>query len=77
MFHPQNLNRLWDRRIYLTGDLQKIDERRVKREKERWIENYFPETHPDSYFKQVTIALKRYQQEFEPEKLADLVFRVD
>ncbi|MEK7586394.1 MAG: hypothetical protein AAB453_00815 [Patescibacteria group bacterium] len=26
MFHPQNLNHLWNRRIYLTGDLQKIDE---------------------------------------------------
>lgn len=78
MFHPElPLNKLWDKRIYLKGDIAKIDERRIKREKERWGKDYFPETHPDSYFRQVTIALKRYIEKYNPEKVADLVLNVD
>ncbi len=78
MFHPKlPTYNLWDKRIYLEGDINKIDERRVKREKERWGKDYFPETHPDSYFRQVTIALKRYVKSFHPEKIADLVLHVD
>ncbi len=78
MFHPElPLNKLWDKRIYLEGDIDKIDERRVKREKERWGKDYFPETHPDSYFRQVTIALKRYIEIHKPAETADLVLRVD
>ena len=78
MFHPDSpLNNLWDKRIYLEGNILKIDERRVKREKEKWGANYFPETHPDSYFKQVTIALKRYIELYNPASLADLVLMVD
>ena len=61
MFHPKLLNKLWDKRIYLKGDIKQIDKRRVAREKKRWGKEYFPETHPDSYFRQVMIALKRYQ----------------
>lgn len=78
MFHPElSLNKLWDRRIYLTGEIEKIDERRIKREKEKWGDNYFPETHPDSYVKQVTKALKRYIQTYKPEQIADLVLQAD
>ncbi|MBI3442394.1 MAG: hypothetical protein HY007_01350 [Candidatus Sungbacteria bacterium] len=76
MFHPQLLNDLWDKQIYLTGDIDKIDARRIKREQEKWGSDYFPETHPDSYFRQVTIALQRYIQQYKPEKVADLVLRV-
>ena len=78
MFHPElPLNKLWDKRIYLKGDISKIDERRIKREKERWGKDYFPETRPDSYFRQVTIALKRYAEMYKPEEMADLVLEVD
>lgn len=77
MFHPQlRLNKLWDKRIYLEGDTDKIDERRIKREKELWGKDYFPETHPDSYFRQVIIGLKRYIELYKPEKIADVVFKV-
>ncbi len=76
MFHPKLLNHLWDKRVYLDGDMNSIDERRIKREKERWGEEYFPETHPDSYFRQVIIALRRYREEFHPEKMADIVLEV-
>ena len=51
MFHPKlPLNKLWDKRIYFEGNEVQIDARRVKREKEKWGKDYFPETHPDSYF---------------------------
>jgi len=73
MFHPQILNHLWDRRIYLDGNVEEIDKRRVAREKARWGERYFPETHPDSHFRKLTIALKKYRAEYEPEEQADLV----
>lgn len=78
MFHPElPHNKFWDKRIYLEGDITKIAERRIKREKERWGKDYFPETHPDSYFKQVCIALDRYIASHHPEKSADLVLRVE
>jgi len=78
MFHPElPHNKFWDKRIYLEGDINKIAERRIKREKERWGKDYFPETHPDSYFKQACIALDRYIESHHPEKNADLVLKVD
>lgn len=78
MFHPKlPLNKIWDKRIYLKGDVGKIAERRIKREKKRWDKDYVSETHPDSYFKQVCIALERYIELCNPEKIADLVLRVD
>lgn len=78
MFHPKlPLNKLWDKRIYLEGDIAKIDERRIKREKERWGDKYRPETDPDSYFKAVTTGLKRYIELYKPNEIADLVLKVD
>ena len=77
MFHPKLLKHLWDKKIYLKGDLKKIDERRIKREKKRWGKDYFPETHPDSYFRQVIVALKKYQKQYKPDKSADLVIYTD
>lgn len=77
MFHPLlPLNKLWDKRIYLHGDIEKIDKQRIKREKKRWGKDYFPEAHPDSYFRQVTIGLRRYIELYCPENIADLVVRV-
>lgn len=76
MFHPKLLDKLWEKRVYLKGNIKQIDKRRVAREKKRWGKDYFPETHPDSYFRQIIIALKRYQQLYKPEKKADLVLNV-
>ena len=39
--------------------------------------DYFPETHPDSHFRQVTIGLKRYIELCKPNKIADLVIKMD
>jgi uridine kinase len=77
MFHPQlSLNTLLDKRIYLEGDIDESNERRIKREKERWGKDYFPETHPDSHVRQVIIALKRYIELYQPDKIADFVLKV-
>lgn len=77
LFHPKLLNKLWDKRIYLNGNIKKIDKRRVAREKKRWGKDYFPETHPDSYFRQVIMALKHYQQKYHPEKAADIILKIN
>lgn len=73
MFHPKILNHLWDKRIYVDGDTNEIDSRRVAREKARWGEKYFPEAHPDSHFRKLTIALKKYRAEYKPDEVANLV----
>jgi len=77
MFHPEGINSIWDKRIYLDGDIKEINKRRVEREKVRWDKDYFPEDHPDSYFGQVIVALNRYKEKYRPEKLADIVFNID
>jgi len=77
MFHPDGINRIWDRRIYLDGNIEEINRRRVQREKTRWGKDYFPEDHPDSYLGQVIVALNRYIKKYRPEKLADIVFNID
>lgn len=77
MFHPLLQNNLWDRRVYLNGNIKKIDARRVTREKARWGKTYIPETRPDSYFRNVTLALKSYIQKYKPEKHADLIIKTD
>ena len=64
MFHPESLDGLWDKR-------------RVEREKKRWGKDYFPEDHPDSYFGQVIVALKRYIKRYGPQGKADLVIYTD
>ena len=61
-----------------SGDIDEIDARWIKREKEKWGNDYFPETHPDSYFRQVIMALlQRYTEQYRPEKVADFVLSVD
>jgi uridine kinase len=78
IFHPKlPFSKLCDKKIYLYGDIQKINRRRIKREKEKWGREYFPENHPDSYVKQIILALERYIDKYHPEKMADLVFKID
>ncbi len=77
LFHPELLNHLWDKRIYLEGNLDEIDRRRIAREKEKWGADYFPETHPDSYIKHIIVALKRYIATHKPAEKADYILMVD
>lgn len=73
LFHPQVLNDVWDKRIYLDTDEEKADIRRIAREKKRWGKDYFPHDHPDSFFRLFKIAHKRYTELFHPKEIADLV----
>ncbi len=71
--HPHVLKSLLDKVIYLEVDKKEADDRRVIREKERWKEEYFPETHPDSFTRLFKIAYTKYEELYEPAKSADLV----
>ena len=73
MFHPELINHLWDKRIYLDGKIDVIDRRRVLREKKKWGAEYVPETHPDSFLRSITGALKDYREKYHPDKGADIV----
>ena len=76
LFHPNLLNNLWDKRIYLDTNKEKADARRVIREKDRFGDKYFPETHPDSFARLFKIAFKRYEELYGPKERADLVVDV-
>lgn len=73
LFHPDVLNDVWDKRIYLDTDEEKADERRIAREMKRWGKDYFHHEHPDSFFRLFKIAHKRYKEIYEPMKKADLI----
>ena len=77
MFHSALLNHLWDKRIYLDGNVDRIDKQRVMREKKKWGSEYFPETHPNSFIRYITLALKQYRKKQRPEKMADLVLYIE
>lgn len=76
LFHPNVLNDLLDKRIYLDSDKEAADKLRVTREKERWGEKYFPESHPDSFARLFKIAHKRYEELYQPRKHTDLIINV-
>ena len=75
LFHPKLIDDVFDLKIFLEGDNEAADERRRKREKERWGDEYFPDTHPDSYFRLVKIAFDRYYESYKPQQRADLVIK--
>ena len=77
LFHPNNPSGRWDQRVFLRGNLDRIDARRVAREKALAGDAYYPETRPGSYFRLVTTAYRRYCDTHHPEQLADLVIDVD
>jgi uridine kinase len=71
--HEKVLRNELDKIIYLDTNKEEADKRRVKREKERWGEKYFPEDHPDSFARLFKIAFNRYEELYEPKRNADLV----
>jgi uridine kinase len=76
LFHQKQLNDIFDLRIFLDGSIADADARRIKREKKKWGKDYFPESHPDSYFRIIKIAFQRYLKEQKPKNQADLVLKV-
>lgn len=77
LFHPDVLDDMWDKRVYLDANKEEADSRRVKREKKRWGEGYFPESHPDSFARLFKIAHKRYEDLYHPKERADLIICSD
>ncbi len=75
LFHNNNLNRLFDKKIFIDVDQEIADERRRKREKEKWGDDYFPDTHPDSYFRLIKIGFNDYLKEYDPKSQADLIIK--
>jgi uridine kinase len=73
LFHPRQLKEEFDFRIFLDGDMDAADKRRIKREKEKWGNDYFPHDHPDSYFRLVRIAFERYLRIHKPKESANLI----
>lgn len=73
LYHPDVLNDLWDKRIYVDGDRGKADMRRIERDQIRWGDKYFPETHPDSYARLFKIADARYRELYKPKEICDLI----
>ena len=77
LYHPDTLNDIWDKRIFLDGNMKTADQRRIGRERARWGENYFPEDHPDSYARLFKIAYTRYLGLYKPKEKADAVIKID
>ena len=76
LFHPEVLGDVWDKRIYLDGNMKQADARRVRREKARFGKNYFPETHPDSFARLFKLAHRRYRLIYKPKQKANLVIKI-
>jgi uridine kinase len=77
LFHPEHeLNKLWDKKVYLDVDFSKADRIRIAREKKKWGKAYLPESHPDNWVRYFKTAYRRYVKEYKPQKFADLKFRV-
>lgn len=75
LFRHDELSDLLDKKVFIDIDQDIADERRMRREKEKWGEDYFPDTHPDSYFKYIKIGFNNYLKEQNPMEQADLVIK--
>lgn len=77
LFRHDELSDLFDKKVFLKANQGVADERRRKREKEKWGDDYFPDTHPDSAYRLTKIGFNQYLKEFNPEKQADLVIELN
>ena len=66
-----------DKLIYLDVDFSVSEERRIKREKERWGKNYYPENDPGSFVGGFKVNYKKYIELYNPKENADLVLKID
>jgi uridine kinase len=77
LYHPKLFDEIFDYRMYLDVDQDQANERRRKREMAKWGKDYFPDTHPDSYFNMFKIAYNDYLNKYHPRDRADLLIHVD
>jgi len=73
LFKHDKVSKLLDKKVFLNINQELADERRRKREKERWGDDYFPDTHPNSAYRLTRIGFNQYLEKFNPRKQADLV----
>jgi len=77
LFHPKHqINKLWDKTIYLDIDFGKADKKRITREKKKWGKNYISEDHPDNWTKYYKEAYFRYLKKYKIHKKCNMVFKV-
>lgn len=73
LLHPNVLENVLNKLIFIDTDIDKADERRVEREKKRWKENYMSEDDPTSFVGGFKINYKKYIELYDPKGRADLV----
>ena len=73
LYGHNSLSNLIDRKVFVDIDQTEADKRRMTREKEKWGKDYFPDTHPDSYFRFIKIGFNDYLKNQNPKERADLV----
>ncbi len=73
--HRNPLGNLWDKRVYIELDFTEADKQRIAREQERWGAAYVPEDHPDNWTKYFKKHYRKYWENTQPQKFADLVLK--
>lgn len=69
---------VWDKTVYVdSDDWDRVDIRRIAREKQRWGDQYMPETDPRSLFPKITNAYRRWAEAERPREIADLILDTD
>ncbi len=76
LYHPSQFDDIFDYRIYLDADQETADKQRREREMARWGDQYFPDTHPESYFRLIKIAYNDYLEKHTPLERANLVIHL-
>lgn len=74
--HPNVLPHIFDKHIFIDGDENLADSRRIEREKARWGDNYFPESHPDSFARLFKLAWQKYLKLYKPKTTSDLTINL-
>lgn len=76
LLHPKHeINKLWDKRIYLDVNFKEADKRRQMREKALFKDKYMPESSKNNWIKYFKIAYRRYIKKYNPEKIADMIVK--
>ena len=74
LLHPKHeINKLWDKKIYLNVNFKEADKRRQIREKKLFKDKYLPENSKDNWIRYFKIAYRRYIKKYNPEEIADVI----
>ncbi|HUC96504.1 MAG TPA: hypothetical protein VMR16_02455 [Candidatus Saccharimonadales bacterium] len=73
LFHSRKLQELIDKKIFIDTNIELADNRRRAREMDKWGNDYFPDTRPDSYSRLIKLGFIDYLNNERPMNQADLV----